>query len=937
MVWQFLCNRKLQHYEMKFKFLLIALFTVAMSFAQNGTVTGTITDKDMGTEPLPFASINVKGTTIATNTDENGKYTISVPAGTQTLVFSFLGYESIEAQVTVIAGETQTIDKTLESTSVKLADVVIEQTVNREKESTLLADQKKAIEMKQTIGAQEIARKGINDAAAAVIKTAGVSKQEGVNNVFVRGLGDRYNYTSLNGLPLPSEDPLYKNISLEFFQSNIIKNININKTFGANLSGDNSGANIDISSKELDSKSLFSVQGSTSINTSAISAKNFQVADGAYSYFGFLQNGRNVPVTDLTQYTFKSGFKTNTASTPINTNYNITGGGKFNVGKGTNTLSVFGVASNITDYTYKKGFVGQATNTGDYQQRMNMERSDYKTTQSLLGNVKYKYDKGSVSLNSLFIHNNSQFVGNYLGYNKDLNDALGTNAAENSLIVRQQNNNNSLFSNQILSDYKFNDHISANAGVVYSTMRGTEPDRKTNSYAMTDSGSYILSADSPGYNNRYFSTLNENDFAAKAEVDYTINPEANAPIIVTLGGNYRKTERTFNFIEFDFKQNGLAVDPNNPDAVLNQQNLNSGAFSLITLWNNTNLNPMFYTGNRKIGAGYAQLLYPVNEKLTVQVGVRNEQVKQTIEWDTNITSTVTDLTTPPSLIDKNYILPSANLKYSFNDKNAIRFAASKTYTMPQFKEMANFLYSDVNFNERGNPYLKPSTVYNVDVKYDYYLSKKEIISIGAFYKNIKDPILKMIMNTPGLDYSYVNTEKAYVAGAEIEVRKTLYSIAGETRNSDFSFGLNASYLYSEETQGDVTTGLVSASFTHSKGKMQGASPLLVNSDVSFSSSTENTSFLSTLVFNYFYDKVYSVGTTGRENLIEKSVPTLDFINRFELKKNKMAISLGARNILNPKYRLTQQATSNVTGVTTDVPISSYRKGAIIMLGLSWQL
>ena len=922
---------------MKFKFLAFALFIISIGFAQsNGTLTGTVTDGDMNNESLPFASISVKGTTIGTNTDENGKYTLSVPAGQQTIVFNFLGYEPVEMQLTVVAGETQTIDQTLKSTSVKLADVVIEQTVNREKESALLQEQKKAVEMRQAIGAQEIARKGINDAAAAVVKTAGVSRQEGVKNVFVRGLGDRYNSTSLNGLPLPSEDPLYKNISLEFFQSNIIKNINVNKTFGASLSGDNAGANIDISSKEVDKSSPLNVSAGSSYNTNAMSADHFAVASGAYSYFGFLQNGRNAPITNLNQYTFNSGFNTTNVSTPLNTNFSISGGGKFNVNKGDNSLSFFGVASNINDFSYRDGFVGQATNTGDYQQSMNMKRYDYKTTQSLLGNVKYKFGKGSVSFNSLFIHNNSQFVGNYLGYHKDINDALGTDAAQQSIIVRQQNNNNSLFSNQLLGDYKFSNKISVNAGAVYSAMRGTEPDRKTNSYAMTQSGNYILSADSAGNNNRYFSTLDENDLGAKAEVDYTVNPEANRPIVVTVGGNYRKTDRTFNFLEFDFQQSGLVVDPNNPDAVLNQQNLNAGAFNIITLWGSTNLDPMYYKAHRKIGAGYAQLLYPVTDKLTVQVGLRNEQVKQTIVFNTNL-SPISDLSIRPSLIDKNYILPSISLKYSLNEEKALRFAASKTYTMPQFKEMANFLYQDVNFTERGNPNLTPTTSYNVDIKYDYYLSKKEIISIGGYYKYVKDPILRIITNTPGLDYSYVNSKYAHVAGAEVEVRKTLYSIEGEKRNTDFTYGLNASYLYSEEDQTDKTQGVISVNFTNKKGKMQGATPLLVNSDLSFNTSTENTSLLSTLVFNYFYDKVYSVGTTGRENLIEKSVPTLDFINRFELKKSKMIISLGVRNILNPKYRLTQEATSNVSGQTSDVLISSYRKGAIIMAGLSWQL
>lgn len=914
------------------------LFINAVGFSQEkGTVTGTLTDKDSNNETLPFANVIVKGTNSNTTTDTNGKYSLTVAPGNYIIQFSFIGYDPLEVPVTVVKGETVTVNKALGSGGYKLKDVVIKSTVNRQKETALLLEQKNAVEMKQAIGAQELTRKGVSDAAAAVVKTSGVAKSEGVNNVFVRGLGDRYNSTSLNGLPLPSEDPLYKNISLDFFQSNIIKNININKTFGANLSGDNSGANIDISSKELDESNLLIVSAGGSINTNAISAKNFSVADGAYNYFGFLDNGRNIPITDLTRYTFNSSLKTNNISTPINKNFNIVAGGKFNVGKNNNTLSLFGVASNTNDYAYKTGFVGQATNTGDYQQRMNMERADYKTTQTMLGNVKYKYEKGYISANSLFIHNNAQYVGKYLGYHKDINDNIGAEAAENSLIVRQQNNNNNLFSNQLLTEYKFNDKISINAGAVYSTVRGTEPDRKTNAYAKNTSGNYILSSNSPGDNNRYFSTLDENDFGANAEAIYTVNPNAEKQIQIIFGGNYRKTDRTFNFTEIDFQQGGLAIDPNNPDAVLNQANLNAGAFNLITLWNNSNLNPMYYIGNRNIAAGYAQLVYPVNEKLTLQFGLRNESIKQTINWDTNITSTVTDLTTAPSIIDKNYVLPSANLKFSFNEKNAIRIAASKTYTMPQFKEMANFLYSDVNFNERGNPYLTPSTVYNGDIKYDYYLSKKEIISVGAYYKFIQDPILRMIMNTPGLDYSYVNTNKAYVAGAEIEVRKTLYSFESEKRKNDFNFGLNASYLYSKEDQTDVTTGLVSATFTHNTGKMQGAAPLLVNSDISFSTDTENTTLLSTLVFNYFYDKVYSVGTTGRENLIERAVPTLDFINRYEFKKSKLTLSLGARNILNPKFRLTQQATSNVTGLTQDVLISSYRKGAVISMGLNWQL
>ncbi|NMH28543.1 TonB-dependent receptor [Flavobacterium silvaticum] len=916
------------------------LLVTATLFAQKGTITGTLTDKDMKNEPLPFANVLVKGTTNGASSDDLGKYSLSVDAGTYVVQFSFLGYETVEQTVTVEAGKTVIINKSLGSGSYTLQDVVVQGAVSKEKETALLQEQKNAIDMKQAIGSQEIVKKGVSDASQAVLKTAGVTKTEGVNNVFVRGLGDRYNSTTLNGLPLPSEDPVYKNISLEFFQTGIIKNINVNKTFNASLYGDNAGANIDISSRELEKNAIFSISAGTGLNTNAIS-NNFKVSDGAYSYFGFLQNGRSNPISNLDNYTFKSNFNTQDVSNTVNTNFTVLGGGKIDIGN--NKLSIFAVAANNSEYLFRDGFLGQASFSGDYTRRLNVQRSDYKTTQSAMANVKYKFNKGSVALNSLFIHNNSQYVARLEGFDDDINGNLGQNEAEKSLINRQQNNDNNLFSNQLLADYKFSDKISVNVGATYSQLRGTEPDRKTTTFAYNDaSQKYLFATDAPGQTMRYFSTLDENDFAGKAELDYTFNPASENKVVLTIGGNYRSTKRTFNFTEllYRFRTSALSaftIDPENPDLVLNADNFNNGVFTLESGRGDTNVNPFYYLADRDIASGYGQLLYPFNENLTVQVGVRYEKAKQTVNWDTNLTSSVNDLTTRPSLIDKNYILPSLNLKYSLNEKNAIRFAASQTYTMPQFKETAQFLYSDINSNEYGNPYLVPSTNYNIDAKYDFYLSKKEIISVGGFYKYIQDPISRVQINSPALEYSYVNTDHAFVAGAELEVRKTLYAVEGEVRNSDFSLGLNTSYLYSEQTQDDQTSGVVSTDFTYDRGKMQGATPLLINSDLSYSASNAKTWFLSTVIFNYFYDKVYTVGTATRENIVEKAVPTLDFVNRLELKDYKLTLSAGARNILNPRYWLTQQTTSTVSGDTTDSLISSYRKGVTVFFGLNWQL
>ena len=184
---------------MKLRYLLLSLFFSVAMFAQNGTVTGTILDKEFNNEPLPFANIVIKGTKQGTSTDENGKYSISLKPGNYTLVIGYLGYETKEIPFTLKANEKKVINHTLEASGVQLADIEIIQVVSKEKESALLQEQQKAVEIKQSIGAEEISKKGIGDVAAAVAKTSGISKQEGSSDIFVRGLGDRYNSTTMNG------------------------------------------------------------------------------------------------------------------------------------------------------------------------------------------------------------------------------------------------------------------------------------------------------------------------------------------------------------------------------------------------------------------------------------------------------------------------------------------------------------------------------------------------------------------------------------------------------------------------------------------------------------------------------------------------------------------------------------------------------------------
>src|SRR5690606_29067870 len=228
-------------------FSLLLFFGTVMG--QKAIITGVITDSSNVSETLPGVSITVKNTEFGTQTDFDGNYKLELLPGDYTLLYSFIGYDDLEAKIKVKADDKIVVNQSLQSNSISIEEIVINVVQSREKVSALLKDRQQSVEIKQNIGAQELNVKGISDVASAVAKTSGVSKQEGSGNVYVRGLGDRYNSTSLNGLPVPSNDPEKKNIDLGIFSTDIVETISIDKVYGSRISGDFAGGNIDISSK----------------------------------------------------------------------------------------------------------------------------------------------------------------------------------------------------------------------------------------------------------------------------------------------------------------------------------------------------------------------------------------------------------------------------------------------------------------------------------------------------------------------------------------------------------------------------------------------------------------------------------------------------------------------------------------------------------------
>ena len=887
----------------------LCLLCVLPALSADGVVIkGVVKDKS-SKAPLVGAAVRVLGTQIGAVTDVNGNFELGkgLSGGTYDILVKYIGYK--EAIQKVFVGDTIPVilEIELERNAQKLSKVVVAAKKNRENENILLLEQKNSIVAVQSVGVKELSRKGVSDAEGAVTKVAGISKQDGVKNVFVRGLGDRYNVTTFNGFALPSEDPEYKNISLDFFGTDIIQYIGVNKAFSASGSSDVGGAAIDIVSKELVNDNELNVGLSGGLNTQTVSSE-FLKLDGV-NFMGFANTSE--PKNE-SSWGFKNKLDPTKQHLQINRGYNMTGGKRFYIGENKNPLSFFLTAGHASDYRYTDEIVRNTTTSGDIYKDMNGKKYAESISQLALANVSLGLQNGHhASYNLMMIHANAQSVGDYQGRNTTFSDDYGNLG----FTRRQQSNDNMLFVNQLMTSWNLTKTLSLDAGSSFNIVRGSEPDRRINNLTKSDKGYTLLRGNSQ---QRYFSTLKENDLNIKAGLVYRLKGKADGFLNIRFGYTGNFVDDNFDAKEYNLTAGKVTMFPSLKDFSLdnyyNQENYSLGWFEI-----QKNLDK--YTVKKNIHSAYAEITYQIDSRWSMNAGVKYDNIHINVDYNVNRGGSKGS-----NKIEKNQILPVLNVKCNLNDKNIFRLSASKTYTLPQAKEISPYRYVGVNFNSQGNPNLKPSDNYNIDFKWDFNLSTGELISLTSFYKLIKNPISRIEVASAGGYLSYENiANQATIAGIEMEIRKNLFvrplGIGSDAINK-LSIGLNGSYIYTNAKipMATVTTG----------SQLEGAAPWITNLDISHVIKDDNKSFTNTLVLNYSSDKVYTIGTQGYQDIMEKGLITLDFISQAKLNKHWF-LNLKARNLLNPSYKLVRKA--NESG--QEIILGDYKKGLDISLGISY--
>jgi outer membrane receptor protein involved in Fe transport len=930
---------------MKFSITFLLLLITTSIFAQNATVSGFVLDKDLKDEPLPFANVNIKGTSLYTTTDINGAYTINIPNGNHEIVFSFVGYESKSVLFSVADNEKKTISQSIGSGSVTMEDVVIKSTLSREKETALLLDQKKAVEIKQSIGAQEMSRKGISDVEEGLTKITGITKVDG-RGLFVRGLEDRYNNLLINGLAVPSNNPFKKIIPLDIFPTDIVSVLETYKTFNTNLYGDFAGGTFNIVTSNS-GKSQTKVNFGTGFTTKN-NLQNFLISEDATStgdFFGFSGNEREIPkavgnapanyflTSDEAAKGFGSGFDVKEDKSALNSNFGILHTQKFKLGEASEKSFQYLLSLNYDNKYQVRNGVDRFFNLGDGLYDNDLITTQYKfaTNSSILGALNYKTKRLSISSNTIFLNTTENTIQDQLGVTN------GQKNQPNAFIRLNQLLETKYLNTQLTGKYSLteNERHNIKAGVSYTKTNYEQPDRKSFKGTKIDDNTTSLSYTGNSIARQYFNFDGKLHVSGLLEYNWNFGKEdITKSHKLTLGynGYMNQMGSSFRFLVSEFKSgtNSITFPTNTFDSLLTNA-ITSNEFTYKEGSNST----YKATLNEIVNAGYADLAFKFGEKVDLNIGVRAEQTnketfyKESGDFDAPFIKLKTD---------KVDILPSLNAKYQLNDKSNLRFAASKTITRPVVMEAypLEFVNPDATI-ENGNPLIKNSENYNVDLKYELFPSNKELISITAFSKMINNPIERIFKpnaGSGGQNLTYDNSKKALLYGVELEFLFQLEKISKSLSN--FSFGANASLMDTKvEIDPIKNSSETIAQDQNPTRKLQGASPWLINADLKYESNfSKSWKSTMTMVYNIYSKRIFAVGTAKLDNYYEMPYGKLDFIWGNNISE-KWDLKLSVDNILNPSYKIEVGDKNRLPILENDLTVKEFKKGVGFSLNLAY--
>lgn len=895
----------------------------AQTIKQNpGRITGVV--RNILNEVMPGVTITVEQAGKKTITAVNGDYLLSLPPGTYSIKFSFVGYQPrLITDAEVKENEITDLSVVLTAASGEMQEVVVVGSARRESTRALLMTQKNSASMTNGISAEQIRVTPDNNTAQVLKRVSGITVQS-EKFVTIRGVSDRYNNVLINGATLPSTEPNRRNFSFDIVPSALVDNVVVNKTATPDLPSEFTGGLVQINTKDVPAEKFLEIAIGTGFNTASIGRdfvgfKRDEKAwlgkvDGNRKWFG---EGRLFdPVTYNTKvnrerdtaYRNMVGGKIpnrwqqyNHKYTPAQ-NYQLTGGLSKQFAAGS-SIGAVGALTYRNEQLLEEGelrVLGQS-----YVESL---RCRYNTAIGVLLNTGYKSKRHKLAWKNLYNYKYSNqydeqtgaySISNEFFYNKRRGEITLTNG----LLHTRLEGEHAIGTTGIKFDW-YGDYIQLNreqpdtrfiTGFSFIAARGI-----TDRYV--DQGRYAFYFNNPSLvqNGLYGSSLEEKreNTGASFSLPFTI---AGAKQLFKAG--YAWSER-----KADFDGTGLSIRGNLQTGglpyyeIATQEAFAKGDLVYFTAYARSETTGDRYTGSQNLQSWYGMLDLKVLKKLRLTGGIRFEDNKMTLS--TVFYNTEGYPVFKDTVYKEKDWLPSVNLIYSLTDKFNIRGAFSKTLARPDFVERSPYIYYDfVELTDVIGQYaLEVSRIKNYDLRFEYYPSGNEILSASLFYKDFDKPVERFYhLGDASNAVTYSNLYSATAKGFEVDVRKSFGFIDPASNWLQHLYiSSNFTYLKGEISYAiDKVPGTQKDTFYVVKGgrPIQGLSPYIINAGLNYQSKVWGCN----IAYNRIGRRIVHGGTNPNLTQYENPRDIVDVQLSTKVLKQKAEIKFNIADLFNQYY------------------------------------
>lgn len=912
--------------ELRSRVQLITLLTSLAVFAGESaaqTATGNASPARLAGQvfsastgdPVPGARVEIEGTNVGTLAGIEGRYQIvGVPVGPVTVRVSMLGHApKVITGMEAVAGETLRLDITIESQALTMEAISVTVQQERGSMASLLDGQRLASAVVNGISSEQISRSPDGDAASAVRRVSGVTVQDG-RSVFVRGLGERYTTSSLNGARIPSPDPEKKTVPLDLFPTGLLQSVSTVKTFTPDRPGDFSGGAVDIRTPEFPTVRTVTFSMSTGYSPDVTGQSILAGPRESGEWFAFGASDREIP--SAARDFSGSVTRGEEVNDVVNSFRNVW---TVREDEGRLPLSLSSSVSGSTEVGDRRlGYLAGLSYSNSQEVRLEQVRAKYG-----VGNVerdRYEGEEGTTSVLWGGLANVSLLLGTHsqVHFNNTFSRSADNTARRESGVDENTQSTvrvdrltyveRSVRSHQLLGQHQLGERNRLDWNLNASFVSRSEPDR-SEFVTWLDPATPIWFKDYEGAV-RTFGLVDEMGLEGGTSYALDFGSDRVSPNRIKVGANVRRVERDAESVGFRIQP--FYWTPDDPRWQSAPEEFFDGRYTgegddLLTLATETAGGS--YTARDWLVAGFAMTEIDLTDRVRMIAGARVESYQLLLSSENQLGQ---EFSTKKEYVD---LLPSLTTNVALWENHQLRLSAARTLARPEYREVAPITYREVLGGDQviGNLNLERTLIDNFDARWEWYPNAGEVLSIGVFAKFFDSPIEQRYIGSSGTDIlSFANAESATNYGVELDMTRKLGGISPILE--PWSLFGNVTLMRSR-VAGDEGTA---------DRAMVAQAPWVVNSGIAYAG---ESGVAANLLYNVVGPRIANARSAGvdTEDVVEQPRHVLDLSLRFPLMGNGSA-KADFRNLLDSPYELIQGT----------VIRERYRTGRSISVGLSWR-